>query len=301
MRRRINEFALEINKPGDLTEPLRTVYIEMLEDGPCRLAIYAPELTSLPNRHEQPSAAYLLMIFDERISVAVDPGTGDVSIARFPLDDVLCVEMGQVLLFCWIKIVFGRNVCRQIKVPFNLVRFALFRTALNLIRQSLDNNREGEKVKPLESLPLESLDLDLKFQNVVHDIMVPDELLLKIAFQPEVRTRRFLFLQRQVMPPLLAAITNRQFFLVTEEPPASVERLGRFSEIYTYCPHERIDSLIAESNDNEKFPQLVLTLTNESARFVIRQVVSREELPIFRELCDHESAFLDRKNESVLI
>ena len=240
MPSRFDEFALEVNQPGDLTELLRSVYVEALQDGPVRLAIYAPQLTSVPSRHVQPSTAYLLMMFDGRILVAAYSGTGNVSITRVPLEDVLCVEIGQVLLFCWIKIVFGRSVCRQIKIPFNLVRFDLFRKALILMRETLDDKSEGQAVS------LASVDLNFKFNNVLHGLMLPAEMLLDVAFQPEVRSRRFFFLERQVMPPLLAAITNRQFLLVTEEPPASVERLGRFSEIYSYCPHQRIDSLIVE-------------------------------------------------------
>ena len=295
MPSRFDEFALEINEPGDLSEPLRSAYIKALQDGPCKLAIYAPKLTNVPSRHVQPPATYLLMIFDRRIFVATGSGKGNVAITHVPLDDVLCVETGHVLVFCWFKIVFGRKVSRQIKIPFNLVRFALFREALTLIRPTLDHKYNGGDLKPLESI-----DLDIKFRNALGEVMLADEVPLHIAFQPEVRTRRFLMLERQVMPPLLAAITNRQFLLVTEERPTSVERLGRVSTIYTYCPHEQIESLIVEANEHEEHARLVLTLENESARFVINAVVSKELVPKFRELCQFVTGFLKRRSPSVL-
>lgn len=295
MPSRFDEFALEVNEPGDLSEPFRSIYIEALEDGPCRLAIYAPKLTNVPSRHVQPPAAYLLMIFDHRIFVAADLDPGKVAITRVALDDVLCVETGHVLLFCWFKIVFGRQISRQIKIPFNLVRFALFHDALILMRAKLDHKHEGEEVKPLKSI-----DLDIKFKNALYEMMLTDELPLHLAFQPEVRTRRFLILEQQVMPPLLAAITNRQFLLVTEEPPTSVERLGRVSAIYTYCPHERIESLTAETNEHEECARLALTLANESTRFVIKEAVSKEMFPRFRELCESVTGVLERRSASML-
>ena len=295
MPSRFDEFALEINEPGDLSEPLRSVYIEALQDGPCRLAIYAPKLTNVPSRHVQPPVTYLLMIFDRRILVAADSGKGNVTITRVPLDDVLCVETGHLLLFCWFKIVFGRQASRQIKIPFNLVRFELFREALTLIRATVDDKYESDEFKPLKSI-----DLDIKFRNALDEVMLADEVPLHIAFQPEVRTRRFLMLERQVMPPLLAAITNRQFLLVTEERPTSVERLGRVSTIYTYCPHQRIESLIVEANEDEELARLVLTLANESARFVINAVVGKELVPRFRELSEFVTGFLKRRSPPVL-
>lgn len=295
MPSRFEEFALEVNEPGDLSEPLRSVYIEALQDGPCRLTIYAPRLTSVPSHHVQPPATYLLMIFDRRIFVAADPGKGNLTITRVPLDDVLCVEIGHVLLFCWFKIAFGRQVSHQIKIPFNLVRFELFREALTLMRPTLDHKYGSDEVKSLKSI-----DLDIKFKNALYEMMLADELPLHLAFQPEVRTRRFLILERQVMPPLLAAVTNRQFLLVTEEPPTSVERLGRVSAIYTYCPHERIESLNVEPNEHEEHARLVLTLANESAGFVINSVVSKELVPKFRELCQFVTGLLERRSPSVL-
>lgn len=295
MGSRFDEFALEINEPGDLNEPLRSVYIEALQDGPCRVAIYAPKLSNVPSRHVQPPATYLLLIFDRRILVAADSGKRNVTITRMPLDDVLCVETGHVLLFCWFKIVFGRQASLQIKIPFNLVRFELFREALTSMRARLDQKYQGGDVKSLKSI-----ELDIKFRNAFDEVMLADEVPLHLAFQPEIRTRRFLMLERQVMPPLLAAMTNRQFLLVTEEPPTSVERLGRVNAIYTYCPHERIESLNVEANEHEEHARLVLTLANESARFVINAVVSKDLGPKFRELSKFVTGFLERRSPSVL-
>ena len=295
MPSRFDEFAFEVNQLGDLTEPLRSVYVEALQNGPVRLAIYAPQLTVVPSRHVQPPATYLLMIFDSRIWVGASSGTANVAITRIPIEDVVCVEMGQVLLFCWLKIVFGREVSHEIKIPFNLVRVDLFREALTLMRRTLDSEAGNKKGKPLESL-----DLDLKFKNVLFSRMRRNEQLLAIAFQPEVRARRLLLLERQVMPPLLAATTDHQFLLVTEEPPASVERLGRSSEIYTYCPHKRIESVIVE-NDNEGFPRLIVVLKNENARFVITSLFTTGVLPEFKQVCESETHLLERRDESVLV
>src|SRR6266536_164928 len=126
MSSRTDEFARRITKIDDLPERLRPSYLETLNNGVCRLSIYAPPISHMPLRHEQPSAGYLLMIFDDYLLVAVDHAERPEEEICVALADLICVELGQVLLFCWMKLVFGNDRPKEIKVPFNLVKMDLF-------------------------------------------------------------------------------------------------------------------------------------------------------------------------------
>jgi hypothetical protein len=128
--------------------------------------------------------------------------------------------------------------------------------------------------------------LDFKFTNALHSWLSSKEVLLATAFQPEVRARRFLLLERQLAPPLLAALTDRQFLMITEEPPAAFERLGQFSEIYTYCPHSKIKSVrVRRSNAKDEFAELHLTMANGEARYSMSLKLTARLAPRFDELC----------------
>jgi hypothetical protein len=300
MRPRTDEFARRVLKAEDLPERLRPRYREALKSGFCRSFVYAPAISNLPTRHVQPVAGYLLMNFDDYLLVTIDRAEQPVEEVRVRLSDLICVEIGEVLLFSWMKLVFGCNETREIKLLFNTVRADLFIASLNLIRSAID--------LPLsESAELVSItpDLDLKFNNVLRGWLRSKEVLLGIAFQPEVRTRQFLLLERQVVPPLLAALTDRQFLTITEEPPAASERIGRFSQIYTYCPYSKIRSVKVQTSDGKKrLAELHLNLGNENARYDVRSKVTKTLAPRFGELCRLTNEFISQHrpmSEGVLV
>jgi hypothetical protein len=294
MKSRTDEFARRITKIEELPERLRSSYLETLNNGVCRLSTYAPPIINVPLRHRQPVAGYLLMIFDDYLIVAINQADGPVEKVRVPLADLICVELGQVLLFCWTKLVFGNDRPQEIKIPFNLVGMEMFVTAIDLIRAAIDVPlAEYSDLNPV--VP----DLDFKFNNVLHEWLRPKEVLLGFAFQPEVRVRRLLLLERQVLPPVLAALTNRQFLTITEEPPAASERMGRFSEIYTYCPIPKLKLAIVQADyDREEFAELRLTLGNKEARYYVRAKVTPSLAPRFMELCRATDKLIAQRHQT---
>jgi hypothetical protein len=297
MRARTDEFARRVIKTEDLPERLRPMYLEALKIGSCRSFVYAPpigNLRNLPARYVEPIAGYLLMNFDDYLMVIIDRAGHPLGQVRVALGDLICVEIGELLLFSWIKLIFGVNETREIKIPFNTVRADLFVDSLNLIRNTI------ELPMPVRSgLVSITPDLDLKFKNVLHRWLWPKEVLLGFAFQPEVRARRFLLLERQVMPPFLAALTDRQFVTITEEPPAAFESLGQFSQIHTYCPHSRIKSATVRTNRGErKFAEFDLTLGNGNARYYVKTKVTGDLAAKFEALCRSTNEFLAQHRSS---
>jgi hypothetical protein len=252
------------------------------------MSIYAPPLTIVPSRHRQPPAGYLLMNFDQYLVIAIDSAGQQVETIHLPYGDLICVEIGHLLLFSWIKLVFGSREAREIKIPFNTVRNDLFVASFDLMRSRV----EPQPTKPPDLVTAEPI-LDFKFTNVLNHWLRPKEVLLGSAFQPEVRARRLLVLERQVVAPLLAALTDRQFLTITEEPPASREKTGKFTEIYTYCPHRTIVLLAVEANSQaEEFAQLCVTLANGQARFSTGLKLSASVAPPFEQLCRLANDFL---------
>jgi hypothetical protein len=230
------------------------------------------------------------MMFDERLLLASTRDGGQIVTSDVAIADVLCVEIGQSLLFSWMTIVSGKTSFEEIKIPFNTVKADLFIDALSLLRLELDS-------RPLDNdkSHLVTPELDLKFKNALHHWLTPEEVVLKLAFQPEVRSRRFLAFERQIMPPVLAALTTRQFLLITEEPPVAREQLGTFTEVYTYCPHSKIESVAVETGEKEEgIAELHVTLANRNARFSVRSRVSTDLAPPFITLRDAVNDFITK-------
>jgi hypothetical protein len=66
-----DEHPRRVLRAERLPEPLSTVYTSALDSrGPCRLAVYAPVLSSVSARRRPSDANHLLMVFDDRLLVA---------------------------------------------------------------------------------------------------------------------------------------------------------------------------------------------------------------------------------------
>jgi hypothetical protein len=115
--------------------------------------------------------------------------------------------------------------------------------------------------------------------------MNPGEAALGCAFQPEVRARRLLVPERQLAPALLAALTDRQLMLIAEEPPVAKEEMGRFTQVYTYCPPDRVGSMeVVPGEGKDGLDLLRLTLVNGNARHAIDSKVGAGKASEFARL-----------------
>lgn len=278
-----HEFPLRVTKPDDLPEPLGECYSRALKRGACRQAIFAPALNVGAAFRHQPPSGFLLMVFDDSLCVAEARKGAMVETFDLPTADVICVEIGVILLYSWLKLLFGRSDYRALTIPFNTVGIEEFRAAFGLIRRALDPTRftAAASQPGTDELPL-------KFQNALRRWMSGRETLIELAFQPELRTARRGLLglfERQIAPPLLGALTTHQFLLITEEPSrfgVGAKREGQYGHIYTYCPLSRIGALELEPHPSKpELSNLRLTLVKERARLQVNKLVSAESAPQF--------------------
>jgi hypothetical protein len=290
-----DSFPYQVRRADDLPGPLRAAW-NSPKDLRCQYSVFAPPLTIVPRRHIQPPAGNLIMIFDERLLVAIDNGAGRVKTVEIHFDDLIFVELGQDLLFSWMKLVFGRSALNQIKIPFNTVGTELIKPVLKFIRRRLDNRLREAIVCAKQPLPL-----PFKFANQLNACLVPGEQTVSVAFQPEIRKRGFL-LNRQIAPPMLVALTDRQLLLLTEEPAGVFEKLGRYTKIYTYCPRSRVDFVdVVRRSGSVPLAVFRLTLRNENISFPIEAIVSAELASEFDSFCDSVRSGIGSRSRNVQV
>lgn len=276
---KVDQFALRIREPKDAPAPLLAFYEKARADGLDGYVVYAPPITDPPARHRQVPAGHLLMIGDDRLRIAIDRGV--VEEVEIPFADLIFAEIGEALLFSWMRLGFGRHTSREIKIPFNTVGIELFRQALFSIRKALDvspDRARNSRADPSR--------LPFKFQSELRRWLLEDEQIFELAFQPEIRTHRFIVFARQLVPPTLLALTDRQFFCITEEPPVARERLSKYSSVYLYCPLSRLESLTLETDEVRRgVADFRICLANDQARFQLAVKVCGDELAQFARFC----------------
>lgn len=207
----------------------------------------------------------------------------EVEVFDVPFSKLICVEVGVILLYSWVKFVFGLGTPVEIKIPFNTVGIEDFFEAVNFVRGAIDNAQSVASTgHPIAA------ELPFKYERALRRWLAPGEAVIEMAFHPEIRTRWLGLLQRQVAPPLLTVLTDRQLALITEEPSrwgVKREREGFYGKIFIYCPLSRVDSLeLTPRQSDTGLADLCLTLINERARFRINSIVGAESWPQFERL-----------------
>ncbi len=148
---------------------------------------------------------------------------------------LLYAQMSLILLYGRMEICGAVNgEMSRIVVEYNAVSHDMLEPALHkLIRlawaQALDQNANDDKNYLLEKLE----DQSYKFRNglALHALQ-PDEKLLGYVFQPCVFMRYFRIIRRQIAPPSLLAITDKQLIII-EEGMTNATSYGYY---FTYCP-----------------------------------------------------------------
>ena len=276
---KVDQFALRIREPKDVPAPLLAFYEKARADDLDGYVVYAPPITDPPARHRQVPAGHLLMIGGDRLRIAIDRGV--VEEVEISFADLIFAEIGEALLFSWMRLGFGRHTSREIKIPFNTVGIELFRQALFSIRKALDVSPDRARNSHADPSRL-----PFKFQSELRRWLLEDEQIFELAFQPEIRTHRFIVFARQLAPPTLLALTDRQFFCVTEEPPVARERLSKYSSVYVYCPLPRLESLALEADGaRRELPEVRIGLVNDRARVRFTVKVGSDCLAQFALFC----------------
>jgi hypothetical protein len=281
MSGKFDSFPFEVKGREDLPEAFQNIFSHILaQDPPLRAAVYAPPMDLLAEEDKKYFGTYLVILFDDRLVIAVEKEGVPPEPVEIPINEIICIEAGSVLLYSWFQIYFGREECKEIKVLYNTVGGELFRKIVFLLRKRLDNSEAVEFKGAIEP------ELPLKFQNELNHWLFPGEKMIGYAFQPEIARSYLWFLKKPIAPPLLAAVTTRQILLITEIKPVLRVSFGRYSEIYIYCPPKRVES--AKTKVIEATPHLehlTLMLTIGEARHSTNHLIHAENAEKFRALC----------------
>jgi hypothetical protein len=290
MAEKTDRFASIIKTQDQLPVDLREIYNDVTAKyGASRLSLYAPPLTNLPARDQPNFGGCVLAIFDDHLAAVFESGTDRARSLEIPFEDIISLELGNILLYSWFKISFGNHYCREIKIPFNTVTEPYFRSALFLIRETVDTVIEND----LDPKVLTQRDLPLKFLNAFEACLLPGERVFEYAFQPEIRASRLIFYNEQIAPPFLVVITDRQVIVIVEEAATSRMPVEQYGETYHYCPIERYDNMdVIRKGPKIDLSDFHLSLVNGNARQIIESQVESAFVPQFACLSERARTLL---------
>jgi hypothetical protein len=289
----IERFAYPVPAITDLPASARDALLPHLASGePIRQMIYSPGPQGLPRgrkygpglRYVQRQApATVLVLTEERLLTAtLLEGEAAPPVTVTPLADLLRLELGTILLFSWIEWSWaGAQALEVHRVYFNTVGERLFWDLLTAIRRAV-NVQSDLPVQPGQS-KAEAFDaLPYKFANIVPNrLMLPDEQVQVMVYQPTIWRRQFGIFKRRRGPATTVVLSNEHLLIAQEDAPAAGAAYGIIAR---YCRRTRIASAVLSHDADDLW--LTITMQLHSVSEQVRVLFRPEAEPALRALAE---------------
>lgn len=191
----------------------------------------------------------------------------EIRSACFPLDNLLFIQYGTILLYSWLKIsglIDGRVVTRMIE--FNSVMRDLFKDLVTEVRHSIVESdqvvcRSERKTDPDELKKFDGLGAsDYKFMNYAKMSLLPGEQVIHFIHQPLYRRKRYRFFSYTAIFPHLHILTDKELIIINDEARKDQARYGG---IWTYIPLRKVVDLRLVNDSERGVFQLQILLPHD--------------------------------------
>jgi len=139
-----------------------------------------------------------------------------VELLPIPFEDILCLEMGFVLLNAWFEVDWLRlGGVDRVCVRFNTVSRILFEDLCARVREAI-RGLDPDSPDP-KSGDASLTGLPFKFSSLIpHHLLLPDECIQAVAFRPAIWERKRLIPPRRTAPRLALVRTDAHLILAHE-------------------------------------------------------------------------------------
>ncbi len=168
-------------------------------------------------------------------------------------DSVLYVRLSLILLYGRLEIIGQVNDQPvPLVIEYNTVGHELLQPSLIYFLQQASATIEAPWVdRSTEQNAWQVVDgLELRYRNGLFCYaLLPDEHLMGVAFQPEIRQRLWYGVSKRVVSASVLALTDRQVIVVGEE---ETNKRHQYGWVITYFPRSSVDGVTATSEDGKQ-------------------------------------------------
>jgi hypothetical protein len=256
----VERFAYPVPAIADLPASARAALAPHLAPGePIRQMLYSPGPQGMPRGRKygpglrtvqrQAPASVLVLTADRLLTATLLEGEAAPPVTVTPLADLLQLELGTILLFSWIEWSWASAQALEVhRVYFNTVGERLFWGLMTAVRRTV-SAQSDLPAQPGQSKDEAFAALPYKFANIVPNrLMLPDEPVQAMVFQPTIWQRRFGIFKRRRGPATTVVLSPEHLILAQEDAPAAGAAYGMITR---YCPRSRLASLTLERAEND--------------------------------------------------
>jgi hypothetical protein len=265
----VERFAYPVPAIADLPAAVQAALAPHLApDEPIRQLIYSPGPQGLPRGRtygpglrtvqRQAPATILVLTADRLLTATLLEGEATPPVTVTLLADLLRLELGTILLFSWIEWSWASAEALEVhRVYFNTVGERLFWGLLTAMRRAV-SAQSDLPAQPGQSKDAAFAALPYKFANIVPNrLMLPDEQVLAMAYQPTIWRRYFGLFQRRRGPATTVVLSREHLLIAQEDAPAAGAAYGMIAR---YCPRSRLAAMTLERADNDLWLTVMVRL-----------------------------------------
>jgi hypothetical protein len=176
-----------------------------------------------------------------------------IAVSCFPLNQILFLEMGTMLLHSWFKIcgtVAGQIT--SITVEFNTVVEYLFKPIAEKIRTVIHHLEKTDD--SMERMKKETAKFDYlikenyKYMNFGKRSLLPGTEVYQILLQPDIRVKFRKYFYRMISLVHQTILTDKELIIIKEGDNSNQRRQIRYGGIWCYIPLDKIVKLDVSCN-----------------------------------------------------
>jgi hypothetical protein len=212
---------------------------------------------------------WVLALTNHRMLVAtIDHPQTTPLVTSIRAQDILSFEWGAILLHSWIEWAqASQDQVERTRVYFNSVGQSLFKRVLDSQRHDLAAQtgrvaeRQDRHLAHLAKLPFKFLNL------ITTELLLPDEQVQTVVFQPAVWTRQRGILRRQKAAALAVVLSSYHILVAQEELTGRPDSWGLVTHFY---PLDRIQQVILKQEQDTLWLNLVMEVQGTQQQAHIR-------------------------------
>lgn len=265
----VERFAYLIPSIADLEPRVqRALAPHLAAQDEVRQIIYTPRPYSIPRVRKieesmrayggRPPASVLILTQGRLLAATVSDPPAEPPVIATPLADLLRLDLGAILLLGWLEWTWaGAGQLEQHQVYFNTVGEHLLWDLVTAVRQTIIDQTDlpaqtgQSKDEAFDALPY-------KFANLVPNrLMLPDEQVLAMVYQPTIWRRRFGLFKRRRGPAATVVLSSEHLLVAQEDAPVAGAAYGMIAR---YCPRSRLVALTLEPAGEDLWLAVTLRL-----------------------------------------
>lgn len=210
----------------------------------------------------------LLCLYKDKLEI-FEAVRGSAIATSYPLDAVISLEYGRVLLNSWLKL---HTASQSDTINFNSVTEHLFKPVIDSIRPAItaEESRHPQNTRQHALSKLKFLQkANFKYLNMGMQSLMPGSKILSLIYQPDIHLTTLNVFKKPVFSKYLTChlslLTDKELILIKESKRTKRKDEGLYGAVFTFIPHHHITRISFENTSGKANCSMIITCSGNTS------------------------------------